>query len=169
MSRIPENPSFGSGSSTPRELSEDLGRIASNLAKLAIHPGEASDGAEEVPANDYLRCDLLIETVGDLIHARRIRRQFFDEMLFAEPAWDLLLEMFHAEISGRRISVQSLCDTACVPPTTAKRWISAMIDTGLCYCDEAVDREGRNCVELSPKASQAMYKFIKALGKPHAS
>lgn len=82
-----------------------------------------SDGKDvpEVTARD----------VRAVIRARRMRDQFFTGELFADPAWDMLLDLFASELEGRRVSVSSLCIAAAVPPTTALRWIGAMHDAGL--------------------------------------
>ena len=45
----------------------------------------------EVPA-------IAAETVRSVIRARRLRARFFDEELFADPAWDMLLDLLQAEL-----------------------------------------------------------------------
>jgi len=61
--------------------------------------------------------------VRAVIRARRARAQFFEATLFADPAWDMLLELFASELGTERMSVTALCAGAAVPPTTALRWI----------------------------------------------
>lgn len=169
MSKIPDNPSFGPGSTTPRELSDNVSRIASNLAQLATQSDEGVAAADLQAANIHSEYILPIDTVRDLIHARRLRAQFFDEKLFADPAWDMLLELFHAEISDRRVSVTSLCVAAGVPSTTVLRWIKVMTDAGL-FRYPAEPRATRgDYVELSPMASKAMHSYFNALGRPQSA
>ncbi len=69
--------------------------------------------------------------VRAILGMRRARDQFFDGELFADPAWDMLLELYAAELGQQRISVGSLCAGAAVPPTTALRWISTLESKGL--------------------------------------
>lgn len=69
--------------------------------------------------------------VRDRIRHRRQREQFFAADLFADPAWDMLLDLYAAHYEGRGVSVTSLCIAAAVPPTTALRWIKALTDLGL--------------------------------------
>ena len=66
-----------------------------------------------------------------LIRFRRKREAVFGPGLFADPAWDMLLDLFVAREQGRNISVSSLCIAAAVPPTTALRWIRHMDERGL--------------------------------------
>lgn len=63
--------------------------------------------------------------------ARRRRDRLFHANLFAEPAWDMLLDLFVQQHHGRPVSVHSLCVAAAVPQTTALRWIGKLADMGL--------------------------------------
>ena len=100
------------------------------------------------------------ETVRSVIRARRIRSKFFDSELFADPAWDMLLDLLAAEIAQHRVPVSSLCIAAAVPPTTALRWIKTMTDSGL-FVRRADPHDGRRIfVELSPAASDAMRGYF---------
>lgn len=44
-----------------------------------------------------------------IIKFRRSRGLYFGTSLFADPAWDMLLDLFLAGEEGRRVSVSSLC------------------------------------------------------------
>src|SRR3546814_15893799 len=68
--------------------------------------------------------------VRALIRARRMRDQFFRSELFADPAWDMLLDLMAARLEHKRVSVSSLCIAAAVPVTTALRWIKSLTDEG---------------------------------------
>ena len=59
------------------------------------------------------------------------RRRFLPAGLFADPAWDMLLDLYLADILSKRISVSSLCCASNVPATTALRWIGALDREGL--------------------------------------
>ena len=99
------------------------------------------------------------------IRARRLRDQFFGGGLFEDPAWDMLLDLFAAELEGNRVSVSSLCIAAGVAPTTALRWIARMTDMGLFVRHpDPVDRR-RAFMTLSPRASEAMRAYLVAARK----
>lgn len=66
-----------------------------------------------------------------ILKARRRRTRFFPDDLFADPAWDILLELYAAELGQRRIAISSVCLGAAVPATTALRWINALEKKGL--------------------------------------
>ena len=105
------------------------------------------------------------ETVRNVIRARRVRSRFFDEQLFADQAWDMLLDLLQAELAQHRVPVSSLCIAAAVPATTALRWIKSMTDAGL-FVRRADPHDGRRVfVELSPEASIALRAYFGELGK----
>jgi DNA-binding MarR family transcriptional regulator len=100
-----------------------------------------------------------------VIRARRLRSRFFEEELFADPAWDMLLDLLQAEIAQLRVPVSSLCIAAAVPATTALRWLKTMTDKGI-FLRRADPHDGRRVfVELSPTASQAMRHYFAEVGR----
>lgn len=66
-----------------------------------------------------------------LIRGRRLRESFFDSLLFADPVWDILLDLYLAKLDQRRTTVSALCAAAAVPSTTALRHISSLEERGL--------------------------------------
>ena len=142
---------------TPRlqQISEEVGRIASALAALSeedIAATEAAKGKVRVDAG-------LVRT---MIRARRLRDQFFRSELFADPAWDMLLDLFAARLENRRVAVSSLCIAAAVPSTTALRWIKSLSDQGL-FVRIADAEDGRRVfIELSDTTAAAMEAYLRA-------
>ena len=89
-----------------------------------------------------------------------------DEDMFADPAWDMLLDLLQAEIAQLRVPVSSLCIAAAVPATTALRWLKTMTQQGI-FVRRADPHDGRRVfVELAPQASQAMRRYFADIGKP---
>jgi DNA-binding MarR family transcriptional regulator len=106
------------------------------------------------------------DTVHSVIRARRLRSRFFPEGLFADPAWDMLLDLLQAEIAQLRVPVSSLCIAAAVPPTTALRWLKTMTEEGL-FVRRSDPHDGRRVfVELAPQASQALRRYFAEVGTP---
>src|SRR3546814_2543305 len=66
-----------------------------------------------------------------MLRQRRMREQYFPADLFADPAWDMLLDLYAARLEHQPVSVSSLCIAAAVPATTALRWIKTMTEAGL--------------------------------------
>ena len=143
-----------------KQLSDEVGRIAATLARLSTGP-DASPKAIERPVSPSDEIPPVSgETVRSVIRARRLRSRFFDEELFADPAWDMLLDLLQAEIAQHRVPVSSLCIAAAVPPTTALRWIKTMTDNGL-FKRRADPHDGRRVfIELAPEASLALRRYF---------
>ncbi len=64
-------------------------------------------------------------------NSRRVRAELFGENLFADPAWDMLLELYANELRQRCSSISGISDVAGVPLTTAARWMAALEDRNL--------------------------------------
>lgn len=107
--------------------------------------------------------------VRQVIHIRQLRGKLFDqfggEALFEDPAWDMMLDLYAAELEGSQVSVSSLCIAAGVAPTTALRWIAKMTDMELLIRHpDPVDRR-RAFMTLSPRARDGMRDYMLALRK----
>jgi DNA-binding MarR family transcriptional regulator len=155
---------IGRQAGQPRQLSDEMGRIASTLARLSSTPDE-SGGPMLQPTEPHGELPpLAVNTVRSVIRARRLRARYFAEDLFADPAWDMLLDLLQAEIAQHRVPVSSLCIAAAVPATTALRWIKSMTDSGL-FVRRADPHDGRRVfVELSRGASEAMRRYFAEIG-----
>jgi hypothetical protein len=146
-----------------RQLSDEVSRIASTLARLSTGPSsvpaiaELSAAPAEVPS---LSADL----VRSVIRARRLRSRYFSDELFADPAWDMLLDLLQAEIAQLRVPVSSLCIAATVPATTALRWLKMMVGEGL-FLRRADPHDGRRVfVELAPAVSEGLRRYFADVG-----
>lgn len=100
-----------------------------------------------------------------IIRQRQLRARFFDGELFADPAWDILLDLTAARVEHTRVSVTSLCIASGVPPTTALRWIAQMRETGLVERVEDESDKRRAFISLTDKAADGMARFFAVLGK----
>jgi DNA-binding MarR family transcriptional regulator len=145
-----------------RQLSDEVSRIATTLARLSTGPATAARPVEIEPSGPSP--DVSMDTIRAVIRARRLRSRYFDEELFADPAWDMLLDLLQAEISQLRVPVSSLCIAASVPATTALRWLKTMVQQGL-FLRRADPHDGRRVfVELAPHTSQALRRYFADVG-----
>ncbi len=106
--------------------------------------------------------------VRQLIAARQARAKFFDGELFADPAWDMLLDLTAAHAEQARVSVTSLCIAAAVPATTALRWIKQLVDSGVFVrVADSSDRR-RAFIALSEQSTDAMARYFAEVETPIA-
>lgn len=130
-------------------------------------PRSAFRGFGEGPLNEPLVQPPLPEPglVRDLIRRRHARARYFDGALFADPAWDMLLDLTAAAGEQVKVSVTSLCIASGVPATTALRWLRHMIEAGLLERqDDMVDKR-RAFISLSAKAREAMARYFAEIGQ----
>lgn len=94
---------------------------------------------------------------------RRARNRHFDDSLFAEPRWDILLDLFVAGEEGRAISISSACIGAAVPHATALRHMGVMQSKGL--IERRADPRDARCqhVSITDNARTSMYDLFADL------
>lgn len=163
-------------------LTEQVGQIAERLERLgaSVPADPESDAASRFesprpvfnPAEGDGSDRLIRATrpplpdprlVRRIIRQRQLRARYFEGDLFADPAWDMLLDLTAARAEHTRVSVTSLCIASGVPPTTALRWIGQMSDAGLLMrVDDETDRR-RAFITLTDKASDAMSRYFAEL------
>lgn len=137
-------------------LSDEVSRIADQLARLAsmkegpILPAVATDRSAAETAR----------SLREIIRKRQVRKQFFPAELFADPAWDIMLDLAAARLEGKQVSVSSLCIAADVPTTTALRWIKGMTDAGMLARRSDPGDGRRSFIDLSDEAAEAMERYI---------
>jgi hypothetical protein len=162
-------------------LTEQVGQLAERLEQMDGSAGgwgqKAGGGAFrfESPGDGYRAENELLRKprpplpdarlVRQILRQRRARAKFLDGELFADPAWDMLLDLTAARVEHARVSVTSLCIASGVPPTTALRWIGQMVESGLFdRVEDDADRR-RAFIELSDKAADAMARYFAEIGQ----
>jgi DNA-binding MarR family transcriptional regulator len=104
--------------------------------------------------------DVAPERINTVIRARRLRGRFLPDELFADPAWDMLLDLLQAEVLQQRVAVSSLCAAAAVPATTALRWLNTLVNRGLIVrVPDPMDAR-RVFVQLAPETSIALRQYF---------
>lgn len=157
-------------------LTEQVMRMAEKLDRLAspYHLPNGDAGSLRAPERtfrpatqerDFLRRPRPPlpdpRLVKRIIRDRRQRSKYFDEELFADPAWDILLDLTAARAEHRRVSVSSLCIAAGVPPTTALRWISQMVESGLLERTQDQEDKRRAFIALTDQTADAMARYFE--------
>jgi hypothetical protein len=94
---------------------------------------------------------------------RRARNEIFGvRNLFADPAWDILIDLFIAGEQGQAISVSSACIAADVPSTTALRWVGILENNGfISRHPDPTDRR-RIFIALTPDTTEKVREYFSA-------
>jgi Winged helix DNA-binding domain len=155
-------------------ISDELAEFARTLARMAetdrksglsdkpvsFRPAPVG-GFQPFPTTDLPATPPIGATaLRNIIKARRLRERFFDTELFADPAWDILLDLKAAAQEGQKVSVSSLCIAAAVPPTTALRWITAMTESGMLERRQDPDDARRVFIVLSDETSAKLDDYF---------
>lgn len=148
-----ETPAHAPADSDIREIVRELaGRLAELEERTANEDGSAP--AERLS-------DAKLAMLADAIYRTRQRRMaHFDRSLFAEPAWDMLLDLFVNAVRGVRVCTVSLCLAAAVPQATGLRWIKVLQKQGLVRRHRAPDDGRLMVVEITPTGFQLMRRCI---------
>jgi len=115
------------------------------------------------PVKQPVAVSLSPAQLREMLRIRRMRDHFLPSDLFADPAWDMLLDLMAARLGKERVSVSSLCIAAAVPPTTALRWIRLLTERGI-LIREADPADGRRIfIALSDAAAEAITRWYGAV------
>lgn len=159
------------------DLAGQRGGLPGTPSSLASHGDDVADQSGQVraPGRDFAAMprsfvpeDRMIDrqrakAVRRMLRQRRMREQYFPADLFADPAWDMLLDLYAARLERQPVSVSSLCIAAAVPATTALRWIKTMTDAGL-FLREDDPHDGRRIfIALAEGACDALGRYFEAL------
>jgi hypothetical protein len=164
-----------------KQISDEVSRLSRSLSRLvagALTPIDAQASSSEDGRVNAVRLDFHAEPMASannppvdaaevraILRLRRMRSAYFSAELFADPAWDMLLDLTAAQLEGEKVAVSSLCIASAVPATTALRWIKTMCDAKLLerHSDPLDGR--RIFIGLSAGAANAMLTYLGAAKK----
>lgn len=95
-----------------------------------------------------------------LILIRKLRATMIGRDLFADPAWDMLLALYAADLANKRLIAAEVCSTAEVPLSTANRWITVLEERHLVRTGPALQSKS---VTLSSSGSSIMSRYFGAV------
>jgi DNA-binding MarR family transcriptional regulator len=109
-----------------------------------------------------------INAVRIYLRCRRLRERLLPREIFGEPAWDILLDLYAAQLEGKAVSISSACIASAVPTTTALRWLSKLVECGLIERSLDASDARRAHVRITDDGLQAVTRWvdIALLAKP---
>ena len=135
------------------------GEVGQQLAKLiTVLEGQAPTAEVSEDGDKGVH-----DTLRAIIGARNMRTRYFTGDMFADPAWDILLDLARAEADGQQVSVSSVCIAASVPMSTALRWVRSMTEAGLLSrWTDPKDRR-RDLITLTEETAKSMKVYLAAV------
>lgn len=118
----------------------------------------AENAAVRMPTDEKLAT-----VASALARLRNRRSRYFSEGLFAEPSWDILLDLFVSQVRGARVATTSLCLAANAPQATALRHIAVLGEHGLLRRFGAPEDKRLVLVQITAKGFGQMRKCLAEL------
>lgn len=105
------------------------------------------------------------EILTRIIRARRRREELLSPELFADPAWDILLQLYVGRLTGAAVQAAELALPSSVPESTLGRWIGKLEEDGWIRRMPGPDNAGGARLELSARGAAAMQSWVKDLAE----
>jgi hypothetical protein len=137
-------------------LHQLLAELLHRVSELEMKAAEAGQGPPSLGFSD----DKLAALAVSIYRMRQHRQAYFDAALFAEPAWDMMLDLFINQVRGARVSTTSLCLAAGVPHATGIRWIRTLREHDLLRRFRAPDDARLMLIEITSKGYQLMRQCL---------
>lgn len=143
----------------------NLLRSQFQLLSLMEQRAPATDRQGDSPAGDVRGLenpdrDTLKSLVRTIQRTRQKRSDFIDASHFADPAWDIMLDLTSAALEGRSVPVLSASFAANVPVTTALRYVRLLVSSGLVKrWDDPTDKR-RSLLALEDGALEGMVQYL---------
>lgn len=144
-----------------RRIATELAQMSQGLSVDTSPPSHVADHENQPATMSTLPS---VETLRTMIRHRRLRDKFFSPELFADPAWDMMLDLLAARLEYQQVSVSSLSIAAAVPATTALRWIAGMTEQGILTREKDPHDGRRFYVGLSETAMSGLSAYFTRTG-----
>lgn len=140
---------------------KELSTFVNLLSRLINTSADAKEDQRKLPRQN------LTEAAEIMYRFRRRREELmtarFGSDIFADPAWDIILDLYIHNSKNQDVSVTSTCAAAMVPITTALRYITVLSDRGLIERTKN-PRDGRSyLLRLSPEAVRIVEAMLAEL------
>lgn len=105
----------------------------------------------------------LTEFARQILVGRKQRERFFDPILFSNPAWDILLNLYVADADGRPVNVLESCTASAVPQGVALRWLGYLQQEEMVIETTSPTHSRQTLVRLSEQARLAISSYLGSL------
>ena len=134
----------------------DLAQIVEQF-KSFILGGKAAPAPAPAGAGDRLR------KANHFMSIRKLRDAHLPPAEFDEPLWFMMLDLYHSQITGQRVSISNLCLSSGIPQTTALRRIDDLVSRGLVHRVPDQSDRRRAFVELSEDGHARISRFLDSV------
>lgn len=104
-----------------------------------------------------------IDFARHILAGRRQRDRYFDPILFGNPAWDILLDLFVADGEGRPVTLLDRCHASNVPQGVALRWLGYLKQEEMVLEGHDPARPHDMTIRLSDQTKRAIRCYLSSL------
>lgn len=105
----------------------------------------------------------MLELLYEYMWATNLRANFFPQLQFAEPLWDIMVEIYANALAGRQMSVSDACLGMGLSTSTALRCLKYHEGLGLIARSDDPRDARRSFVELSEGAEAALTAYFEQI------
>lgn len=116
------------------------------------------------------RRDAKLRKVSDLLAWRSLRAEVLGCNLLNDPAWDLLLHVYAAELANRPVTLLELASALRINASSVHRWARALEEEGLVELGQSPD-PASGSLRLTDRGIGGMHALFELLpiGSPSSS
>lgn len=101
------------------------------------------------------------------LNLRRAKNSSFPEQLFSTSAWDILLELYEAHLTARKLSIQAIGEVTNISQSTLLRYFDILMKHGFIYREHDSADADRSHVQLTKSAIEKLDTlFENAFSEP---
>lgn len=98
-----------------------------------------------------------------LLRERRARADGFPELSLGEAEWDMVLDLYVNHCRSGLVSISSACIGSGVPPTTALRHLSCLVERGVVTREPHPDDARVQLASLTPSYVEKVERYLKKI------
>jgi hypothetical protein len=129
-------------------------------ARIELQTRKLIENAERAAA---MHSSDLTDFARHILAGRKERDRFFDPMLFSNPAWDILLNLYLADAEGKPVSVIDSCSVSTVPQGVALRWLSYLKQEEMVVEASDPSRPRNTVIRLSDQTRLTIASYLGSL------
>lgn len=141
-------------------LHKDLSRLTQLLAGVARETEGGTDPLDQAPAHPDPRTFF-----SQLLTLRRTRDTFFNDDLFGEPAWDIMLALMIARIDKREMRISELAEVTHSPGSVTLEHVKALARAHLIERYDDGDDTDDFHISLSSEAARRLAELYRATAR----
>lgn len=147
-----------------RQMIEEAIDWLERAQELAERSRSVLNSAADAMRKEFEPGDALRSAQAAVALLRKRDKIFGDRNVTAvmgDPVWEMLLDLFIAKRTGKKVSVSSLCVASNAPAATALRYITLMVEK-TAFVRTSDPKDGRRAwIALSDWADEAMFFILE--------